>query len=103
MNEINRFILARDKFVSKMHLKQCGFTYIAADHLLKTEKEFKNLKKQEIQNIFIKMNWIKLVFNMTWLMEILKIYLEEQLLIKHYIIKHLLLLKIQNLIDIKEV
>ena len=45
MNEINRFILARDKFVSKMHLKQCGFTYIAADHLLKTEKEFKNLKK----------------------------------------------------------
>ena len=45
MNEINRFILAEDKFVSKMHLKQRGLTYIAADHLLKTEKEFKNLKK----------------------------------------------------------
>ena len=47
-----------------------------ADHLLKTKKEYKNLKKQEIEDI-IKTNWIKHVFNMTWLMEILRIYLEE--------------------------
>ena len=33
-------------------------------------------------------------------MEILKIYLEEQLLIKYYMIKHLLLLKIQIMMDI---
>ena len=33
-------------------------------------------------------------------MEILKIYLEEQLLIKYYVIKHLILLKIRNMIDI---
>ena len=26
------------------------------DHLLKIKKEFKNLKKQEIQHIFIEMN-----------------------------------------------
>ena len=31
---------------------------------------------------------------MTWLMEILKIELEEQLLIKYCVIKHLILLKI---------
>ena len=37
---------------------------------------------------------------MTWLMEILTIYLEEQLLIKYYTIKHLILLKRQNLIAI---
>ena len=43
------------------------------DHLLKTNKEFKNLKKREIQTIFTKMNLIKLVFSMTWPMEILKI------------------------------
>ena len=36
-------------------------------------------------------------------MEILKIYLKEQLLIKYYVIKHLILLKIQNMMDIKEV
>ena len=32
------------------------------DHLLKTKKELKNLKKQVIQNIFTKRNLIKLVF-----------------------------------------
>ena len=42
-------------------------------HLLKTMKEIKNLKKQEIQAIFIKMNSISLVFSMIWLIEILKI------------------------------
>ena len=33
-------------------------------------------------------------------MEILRICLEEQLLIKNYVIKHLMLLKIQNMMDI---
>ena len=36
-------------------------------------------------------------------MEILMIQLEEQLLIKYCVIKHLILLKIQNEMDIKEV
>ena len=62
-----------------MHLKQpaalgkSGFTYSACGIFTKTKKEFKNLKKQEIQTIFAKMNLIKHVFNMIWLMEILKI------------------------------
>ena len=74
MNEtVNEFLLAGDKFMPKMHLKQPGFTYSAWGHLLKTKKEFKNLKKQEIQAIFTKMNLIRLVFSMIWLMEILKI------------------------------
>ena len=34
------------------------------------------------------------------LMEILKIYLEEELLIKYCVIKHLILLKILNVMDI---
>ena len=40
---------------------------------------------------------------MTLLMEILRIYLKEQLLEKHSVIKHLVLLKIQNMMNIKEV
>ena len=36
---------------------------------------------------------------MTWLMEILEIYLEGQFLIKYYVIKHLILLKAQDMID----
>ena len=49
------------------------------------------------------MSKIKLAFSMTWHMEILEIYLEEQLLIKYYVIKHLILLKIRNKMDIEEV
>ena len=46
MNEtVNKFLLADDKFMPEMHSKQPGFTYNAG-HLLKTKKEFKNLKKQ---------------------------------------------------------
>ena len=67
-----------------MHLRHLGLLIELASHLVKTKKEFKNLKKQEIQGIFIKMNYIELVFNMTTkLMEILKICLEEQLPIKY--------------------
>ena len=39
---------------------------------------------------------------MIWLMEILNIYPEEQLLIKYCAKKHLILLEIQNMMDIKE-
>ena len=65
MNEIvNKFLSTGDKFKPEMHLKQPGFTYSVVDHLLKTKKEFKNSKKQEMQ---------RLVFNTIWRMDILKI------------------------------
>ena len=57
MNEIvNKFLLAGDKFMPEMHLKQPGFTYSACGPFTKTKKEYKNLKKQEIYDIFIKTN-----------------------------------------------
>ena len=46
---------------------------VLVDHLQKMNKRCKNLKKQEIGDIFVS--------NMTWLMEILKIELEDQHLI----------------------
>ena len=74
MNEIvNNFLLAGDKFMLEMHLKQPVLLIVLVDHLLKIKDEFKNLKKQGIQAIFIKMNLIRLVFSMIWHMEILKI------------------------------
>ena len=57
MNDIiNNFLLAGDKFMPGIHLKQRGFTYSASGPFTKTKKEYKNLKKQEIQNIFTEMN-----------------------------------------------
>ena len=83
MNEIvNKFLLAGDKFMPEMHLKQPGFTYSACGPFTKKKKEFKNLKKMKIQTIFTQMSLISLAFKMIWLMEILKIWLKEQLLIK---------------------
>ena len=46
---INKFWLAGDEFMPGMHLRQPRFTYSA-------NKEYKNLKKQEIHYIFIKTN-----------------------------------------------
>ena len=37
---------------------------------------------------------------MTWFMEILKVKQDEQILIKYCLMKHLILLKIQNVIEI---
>ena len=59
------FSLAGDKFMPQIHLRQPGFTYSACGTFKKTRKEFKALKKQEIHNIFIKTNSIKLIFNIT--------------------------------------
>ena len=74
LNEtVNKFLLAGDKFMPEMHLKQPGFTYSACGPFTKKKKEFRNLKKQEIQTIFTKMNLIRLVFSMIWLIGILKI------------------------------
>ena len=74
MNKVvNKFLLAGDKFMPEMHLKQRDLLTVLVDCLLKTKKEFKNLKKQEIRAIFTKMSLIKLALSTTWLMEILKI------------------------------
>ena len=74
MNEIvNKFLLAGNKFMPEMHLNNQDLLIVHADHLLEIKKEFRNLKKQEIRIIFTKTNLIRLVFNMIWLMRILKI------------------------------
>ena len=62
MNEIvNRFLLAEDKFMLEMLLKNQNFLIMLVVHLLKTKKRLKNLCKQEIQIIFTRTIWIKLV------------------------------------------
>ena len=49
MNEtVNKFLLAGDKFMPAMHLKQPALTYCACGPFTKN-KEFRNLKKQEIR------------------------------------------------------
>ena len=57
MNDIiNKFLLAGDKFMPEMHLKEPGFTYSVCVPFTKIKEESKKLKKQEIQDIFTKIN-----------------------------------------------
>ena len=57
MNEIvNKFLLAGDKFMPEMHLRQPGFTYSACGPFTKNIEQIKNSRKQETQDIFIKTN-----------------------------------------------
>ena len=81
MNEIvNKILLVGDKYMPEMHLKHPGFTHSACGPFTKKkeriEKFIKKSKKKQTnkQTLFIKMNLIKLVFNMTWLMANQKIY-----------------------------
>ena len=100
MNEIvSKFLLVRVKFMLEMHLKQPRFIYSAYGPFTKNKERIQKLKKTRDSKYIYK----KLAFNTTWLTEILKIYQEGQLLIKYYIIKHLTLLKIQNMMDIKDI
>ena len=77
MNEtVNKFLVAGDKFMPEMHLQQPRFAYSACGPFTENKErilKFKELKKQEIQDIFIKPNFTIPVFNTIWLMEILQI------------------------------
>ena len=75
----------------QIHLEHPGFTYSACRPFTKNKGKIQKLKKkQEIHDIFIKKNYTKPVFSMIWPVEI---YQKEQLLIKYYVIKHLILQK----------
>ena len=69
MNEIvNKLLLVGETFMPATHLKQPRFTYNACGPFTKSKERIKRLCKLELQTLFIKMNLIKLVFNMIWLM-----------------------------------
>ena len=53
---VNKLLLSGDKFMPEMYLRQPGFTYKVCGHFKETKKKYKNLKAQEIHNIFIKKN-----------------------------------------------
>ena len=57
MNEVvNKFLLVGDKFMPEMYLRQPRFTFSACGPFTKNKERIQNLKKQEIQALFTKMN-----------------------------------------------
>ena len=80
---------ATEKFISEMYLRQPGYMYSACGPFTKNKESMQ--KSKEIRD--------KFCFQHDIVMEILRICLEEQLLIRYYMITHLVLLKIQNIND----
>ena len=70
MNEIvNKYLLAGDKFMPELHLKQPGFTDSACGPFIRNKERIEKIM-QTVNTDFIlkKTNLIKLVFSMIWLM-----------------------------------
>ena len=73
MNEIvNKFLLAGDKFMPEMHLKQPGFTYSVCGPFTKNKERIQKFKETGDRS-YIYNNLIRLAFNMLRHMEILRI------------------------------
>ena len=77
MNEIvNKFLLAGDQSMPKMHLKQPGFTYSACGPFTKNKERVQKLNKKGDTSYIYKNELDKACFQhdiMIWLMGILNI------------------------------
>ena len=81
MNKIvNKSLLTGDKFMPEMHLKQPGFTYSACGPFTKNKERIQKFKETGDTSYIYKNELDKAC--MISLMVILKIWQEEQLLIK---------------------
>ena len=64
MNEnVNKFLLAGDKFMPEMHLKQIDFTYSACNPFNKNKERIEKFMQTGNTGFIYKMSLIKLVFN----------------------------------------
>ena len=50
---VNKFLLAGDKFIPEMHLRQPGFTYSACDKFTKIKERMKKQKKTRRFKIYL--------------------------------------------------
>ena len=63
-----KFLLAGNKFMPEMHLKQPILLTLLVVHLPKTKKKLKSLCRLEIHILFTELNLIRLVSGIIWLM-----------------------------------
>ena len=59
---VNKFLLAGDKFISEMHLKQPGFTYSACGPFAKNKERIQKLKDARDTNYIYKIELDKACF-----------------------------------------
>ena len=104
MNDIiNKFLLAGDKFMVEMHLKQPGLTYSACGSFTKNKKRIQKFKETRDSRYIYKNELDKACFqhDMAYgdFKDLAKGTAADKVLTE---IKPLISLKIQNMMDIKE-
>ena len=68
MNEIeSKFLLAGDKFIPEMNLKQSGFTYSACGPFSRNKERIEKFMATGNTGLIYKNKPDKVVFNMIWL------------------------------------
>ena len=87
--------------MSEMHSRQSEFTYSACGLFTKNKEKTQKFKELGDARYICQSKLDKACFNVILIMENLKIHLEEMVLIKSYVIKDLMWLKIQNVMDAK--
>ena len=103
MNEIvNTFLLAGDKSMPEMHLKQPGFSYSACGPFTKNKERIKKFKETGDISYIYKDELNKACFQHDMASGDFKDLARRTASDKVLRVKHLILLKILNMMDIKE-
>ena len=103
MNEmISKFLLAGDKFMPEMNLRQAGFTYIAWGPFTKKRGRTQKPKETGDSKYIYQNETDEACFQHDMAYKDFKVkgFLELELPNKYYMIKHFILLNIQNIMDI---
>ena len=104
MNEIViKFLLAGDRFVPEMHLRQSGFTYSACGPFTKNKQRIQKLKETGDSRYIYQNELDKACFQHDMTYGDFKDLIGRAASITNCSMKRLILLKIQTMIDIKEV
>ena len=106
-NLINRFLLVGDKFMPEIHLRQPQVTYSACGPFTRHEERIQKFKETGDTNYVFKNELDKACFvhdaaysDSEDLRK--RTIADKNLNIEHRAFEHLILLKIQNMMDIKE-
>ena len=103
MEVVNKFLLAGNKFMPEIHLKQPGFTYGACVSFTKNKWRIQKFK-ETVDSRYINKNQLdKAFFQHDMVDGHFKDLAKRTASAKFHEIKHLQLLEILNMIDIKEV
>ena len=99
---VNKFLLVRDKFMHEIHSKQPGLTYSACGSFTKNKERIKKIKETGDTSYIYKNKLDKACFQHDMTYGDFKDLKKRTASDKFEEIKHLILLKILYMMDIKE-